>query len=159
MRFLLMAGAALALAGCGARDDQNDAAVVENAIATAEEQAQNATAAGEAAEAAKAEETAQATPDRDNLVGKWIGVEGLILTIEKDPAGPGRYRVTNQWSLDESDNGTFPAVATDKGISFTRPDGAQEAVPGDGDATGMKWLDGKKDCLIVKEGEEGYCRD
>ena len=43
-------------------------------------------------------------------------------------------------------------------LEFER-DGVQETVrAGDGDATGMKWLAGRKDCLVVKAGE-GYCRD
>ena len=35
---------------------------------------------------------------------------------------------------------------------------AETAVPGNGDAAGLKYLAGKQDCLVVKPGE-GYCRD
>ena len=34
----------------------------------------------------------------------------------------------------------------------------QGPEPTDGDATGLKYLAGKKDCLTVEPGE-GYCRD
>ena len=63
------------------------------------------------------------TPPTDSWVGKWIGVEGLHLTIAKDD------------------------------IAFTRPDGPQQLRAGDGAATGLKWLADKKNCLIVATGE------
>ena len=105
----------------------------------------------------KAEKAAEA-PSRDAWLGKWVGVEGLVLTIEKDPSGPGRYRLINTYSLDEGATGTFAGVATNEGIAFTRPDGAKVLRATDGAATGLKYLDGKKDCLTVGVGE-GYCRD
>lgn len=152
MRLWVLSAAVLA-AGCGGMTNEQEAALVENAVATAEAQAENATAFGEAAEKARA------APNRDAWVGKWIGVEGLVLTIEKDPGGSvGRYRLANTWSLDENASGTFDGVATAKGLAFNRPDGAKELVASDGDATGLKYLAGKKDCLTVAPGE-GYCRD
>lgn len=91
-------------------------------------------------------------------VGKWVGVEGLYLTIAKDEAaGEGNYLLTMQYSLDAGDKGTFKGKATAQGISFTRPDGEQTLRAGDGAATGLKWLAEKKDCLVVQQGE-GYCR-
>ena len=147
----MLAGAA-ALAGCGEMSNEQQAALVQNAVANAEAMAENV-----AAEAEKAEKAAEA-PNRDSWVGKWIGVEGLVLTIEKDPAGPGRYRLINTYSLDPGATGTFAGVASEDGINFTRPDGAKVARATDGAATGLKYLDGKKDCLTVTIGE-GYCRD
>jgi len=95
----------------------------------------------------------------DKWVGKWIGVEGLNLTISKDDSiGRGHYILTMQYGLDADDSGTFNGVATEDGISFTRPDGPQMLSAGDGEATGLKWLADKKDCLVVDTGE-GYCRD
>lgn len=91
----------------------------------------------------------------DGWVGRWRGVEGLNLVIAKGEA-PGTYSLDMQYSLD--DKGVFVGTATAAGIAFTRPDGAQVLRPTDGDATGLKWLAGKKDCLTVKQGE-GYCRD
>jgi hypothetical protein len=94
----------------------------------------------------------------DKWVGKWIGVEGLNLTVSKDNTiGRGHYVLTMQYGLDADDSGTFKGVATDEGISFTRPDGPQILRAGDGEATGLKWLADKKDCLVVDSGE-GYCR-
>jgi len=94
----------------------------------------------------------------DQWVGNWTGVEGLNLTISKDDTiGRGHYVLTMQYGLDADDSGTFKGVATEDGISFTRPDGPQTLRAGDGEATGLKWLADKKDCLVVNSGE-GYCR-
>lgn len=98
------------------------------------------------------------TPPTDQWVGKWIGVEGLNLTIAKDESiGRGHYLLTMQYGLDADDAGTFKGEAAEDGIAFTRPDGPQLLRAGDGAATGLKWLADKKDCLIVTTGE-GYCR-
>lgn len=99
-----------------------------------------------------------ATPPTDQWVGKWVGVEGLHLTIAKDDSiGRGHYLLTMQYGLDADDSGTFKGEAAEDGIAFTRPDGPQLLRAGDGEATGLKWLADKKDCLIVATGE-GYCR-
>lgn len=146
-------GAALLASACGGTSNEQEAALVENAVAQAEAAAENATAFGKAAEKARE------APSRDGWLGKWIGVEGMVLTIEKDPGGAvGRYRLTNVWGLDDEMKGIFDGVATENGIAFNRPDGAKEVVAGDGNATGLKYLSGKQDCLIVATGE-GYCRD
>lgn len=155
MRLLAVSAAlaaSAALSGCGEMSNEQQAALVQNAVANAEAIAENVTA-----EAEKAEKAAEA-PNRDAWIGKWIGVEGLVLTIEKDPAGPGRYRLTNTYSLDPGATGVFAGVASEDGINFTRPDGAKVLRATDGAATGLKYLEGKKDCLTVTIGE-GYCRD
>lgn len=98
------------------------------------------------------------TPPTDKWVAKWVGVEGLHLTIAKDDSiGRGHYLLTMQYGLDADDAGTFKGEATEDGIAFIRPDGPQLLRAGDGAATGLKWLADKKDCLIVATGE-GYCR-
>lgn len=106
--------------------------------------------------------TEQSQPDyetTDQWVGRWTGVEGLFLEISKDePAGPGHYLLEMQYGLDAEQSGTFEGQATDEGISFSRDDGQQLLRAGDGEATGMKWLAEKEDCLVVATGE-GYCRD
>ena len=95
----------------------------------------------------------------DQWVGRWTGVEGLFLEISKDePADPGHYLLEMQYGLDAEQSGTFEGQATDEGISFSRDDGQQLLRAGDGEATGMKWLAEKEDCLVVATGE-GYCRD
>lgn len=91
-------------------------------------------------------------------VGRWVGVEGLHLTVEKEEAaGEGHYLLTMQYGVDASDSGTFHGKATDKGIVFTRPDGEHLLRVGNGEATGLKWLANKQNCLLVQPGE-GYCR-
>lgn len=92
---------------------------------------------------------------RDAWVGRWTGVEGTYLVISKG-SGAGKYRLEMQYTLD--DKGSFDGTATGDGISFTRPDGAQVLRASSGDATGLKYLAGKSNCLKVKDGE-GYCRD
>ena len=95
----------------------------------------------------------------DQWIGRWTGVEGLFLEISKDkPAGPGHYLLEMQYGLDADQRGTFEGQATAEGIRFSREDGAQLLRAGDGEATGMKWLLEKEDCLVVNTGE-GYCRD
>lgn len=95
----------------------------------------------------------------DQWVGRWIGVEGLNLTVSQDEsAGPGHYLLKMQYGLDADQSGTFKGESTADGIAFERDDGKQLLRPGDGEATGLKWLMDKQNCLIVKLGE-GYCRD
>jgi hypothetical protein len=48
--------------------------------------------------------------------------------------------------------------AAPDGIAFRRDGTNEQLIATDGDATGMKWLAGKNDCLTIKFGE-GYCRD
>lgn len=151
MRVLLVV-AALMVAGCGEKvDNAQQAALVENAIANAQAIAENIT------QEARRERVAARAPERDAWVGKWTGVEGLTLTIEKGDR-PGLYRITNKWGLDDDMTGTYRGFATARGIAFRRPDRRVHLEAGDGAASGLKWLEGKKDCLIVAPGE-GYCRD
>lgn len=105
-----------------------------------------------AAENATAPARPEAKVEADYL-GKWIGPEGLVLDVKRKPGGG--VTIVNQWSLD--DKGTFDGSVTAEGLRFMRKGEAVTASPGNGDATDMKWLAGKKNCLIVKPGE-GYCR-
>lgn len=147
---VLAACAALGACGDGMSNEQQ-AALVQNALASAEAIAQNVT------QEARRERQAARAPERDAWIGTWTGAEGLMLKIERGDA-PGRYRITNKWALDEDATGTFDGYATRTGIAFRRRDGRKRLRAGDGEATGLKWLAGKKDCLIVAPGE-GYCRD
>jgi hypothetical protein len=105
--------------------------------------------------------TKQSQPDyqaTDQWVGKWTGVEGLVLVISKNqPAGPGHYLLEMQYGLDADQSGTFEGQAAAEGISFNREGSTQLLRAGDGEATGLKWLAEKQDCLVVQSGE-GYCR-
>ena len=157
MRCLVVAGA-LALAGCKAADQAaertgNAAEVLGNTAAATSEAVGNAVEGG--VESVANAIAADDPVNRDAWIGRWNGVEGTYLVVSKGDA-PARYRLEMQYTLD--DKGSFDGRGTDTGIAFTRPDGDQVLSASDGDATGLKYLAGKKDCLTVKSGE-GYCRD
>ncbi|WP_085919615.1 hypothetical protein [Halomonas sp. CSM-2] len=106
-----------------------------------------------------AEQSAPHHQMTDQWVGRWTSVEGLFLEISKDKsAGPGHYLLHMRYGLDADQIGTFEVQATAEGIRFNLGDGPQMLRAGDGEATGMKWLMEKEDCLVVATGE-GYCRD
>lgn len=91
-------------------------------------------------------------PKTDAWIGKWTGPEGTFLQISGDRGG---YRLVIQ-NLDGPRR--FAGKASDGRIAFER-DGTIESIrSGDGAATGMKWLAGKRHCVLVKPGE-GFCRD
>ncbi|MFK3891226.1 hypothetical protein [Sphingomonas sp. NPDC079357] len=89
----------------------------------------------------------------ERYLGRWIGVEGMYLNVARREEGG--VTLDMQWDLDH--RGTFAGSVTAEGLRFMRGGVAETAVLGDGDATGLKWLAGKKECLVVKPGE-GYCR-
>lgn len=76
--------------------------------------------------------------------------------LEIVPAGDGTYALTMQSDLETL--GTYPGRDTVDGIAFER--GGKELLlrPASGDETGLKYLAGKDNCLMVEDGE-GYCRD
>ena len=87
--------------------------------------------------------------------GRWTGPEGTYLQIT--PLPDGRYRIAVR-NLDGERS--FDGSAGEGGLPprFERDGQAEQLRPTDGAGTGMKWLDGKRDCLVVRPGE-GYCRD
>ncbi len=97
-------------------------------------------------------------PDETAYLGRWIGVEGMYLNVAKKSGGQpdGRVTLDMQWDLDNK--GRFDGSVTAEVLRFVRNGITETLVPSDGDATGLKWLAGKTDCLTVKPGE-GYCRD
>ena len=128
----------VALAGCGEQAPSPDNKVANERVATADQ-------------------TASATPAafaEQEYLGRWRGVEGMYLLISKAEAGG--YRLEMQWDLDH--HGTFTAQPAGSGLSFTRDGRTLLLRRTDGDATGLKYLAGKKDCLTVAPGE-GYCRN
>ncbi|RYY26048.1 MAG: hypothetical protein EOP62_11230 [Sphingomonadales bacterium] len=148
---------ALALAACSTADnaaDQlgNTAEATGDVLVNAGEDMASITG-NAAADIGNA--VSDATTGHDAWVGRWTGVEGTYLNITK-AALPDHYKLEMQYTLDSK--GTYDGTGTKEGITFTRPDGKQLLAASDGDATGLKWLAGKKDCLKVKDGE-GYCRD
>lgn len=107
--------------------------------------------------------TAPAAPDAQpapegkveaDYLGRWTGVEGMYLVVASRPGGG--VTLEMQWDLDN--RGTFDGSVTAEGLRFMRNGVAESAVHSNGDATGLKHLAGKQDCLTVKPGE-GYCRD
>ena len=134
----------LLLAACARGEDahpiENSAVAADGADALAEDEpAANATAA---------------MLPTDAWLGKWIGVEGLVLDIQ--PAGePGHY-VLSVTLLDGTKS--YEGTAEGELIRFTR-DGRPESIrAATGEQTGLKWLAGKKNCLMIQQGE-GFCRD
>lgn len=89
-----------------------------------------------------------------DYVGRYVGVEGMFLNI-KHAATPGRYRMEMQWDLDHK--GEFRGEQVGDTIVFERGGKREVLRPTNGDATGLKYLAGKTECLTVKSGE-GYCK-
>lgn len=88
----------------------------------------------------------------DSWVGNWTGPEGTMLVL----ARKGEEVEVTIHSLDGS--ATYVGRIEGDHIAFDR-DGRSETIRAtDGEATGMKWLLDKKDCLTIIEGE-GFCRD
>ena len=105
-------------------------------------------------ETATAEDPATAPHRFASWAGKWIGVEGMYATIT--PGEPGKYKLEMQSDLDTK--ATYDGTDSEHGIKFKRGTEELSLRRGNGDETGLKYLAGKKECLIVKSGE-GYCRD
>ena len=99
--------------------------------------------------------TARTARTARDYTGRWVGVEGMVLTVK--PTGAATADLDMRWGLDADMAGTYPASVTPEGLRFTRNGDTLLLRPSDGDATGLKWLAGKKDCLTVTSGE-GYCR-
>lgn len=105
-------------------------------------------------ETAAAEDPATAPHRFASWAGKWTGVEGMYATIT--PGEPGKYKLEMQSDLDTK--ATYDGTDSEHGIKFKRGTEELSLRRGNGDETGLKYLAGKKECLIVKSGE-GYCRD
>jgi len=97
---------------------------------------------------------AAAAPSYADWVGTWTGPEGLFVTITD--AGEGRYTLAMQSDLDTK--ATYAGTATADGIAFEQGGKPKLLRKATGDETGLKWLAGKQDCLMVEEGV-GFCRD
>jgi hypothetical protein len=96
---------------------------------------------------------AVSTPiDVSAWMGKWHGPEGTYLDISEREIG---YTITIA-NLDGPRE--FNGIENDGVIEFERDNRTEIIRPGDGAATGMKWLVEKNQCLVVTYGE-GYCRD
>ena len=123
-------------------------------ILSACQKAEEAPAAETNESVAVAEETVPETVDVTAWTGKWTGPEGLYVNIT--PGTDGKIALEMQSDLDTK--GSYEGSATADGISFKRGEETLTLKKSTGDETGLKYLAGKKDCLMVKSGE-GYCRD
>jgi hypothetical protein len=86
------------------------------------------------------------------MVGKWPGVEGASLNIAK---------TGDKYSIEiTAKDGTKKFEGTAKGdtIEFKRGDKTETIKAATGDETGVKGLAGKKECVVVTKGSEGFCR-
>jgi hypothetical protein len=91
------------------------------------------------------------TDPTDGWLGRWDGPEGTFLQLSKTGA---QYVVVIQ---DLDGPKSFAGFADGNRIRFTRDGKTEYISTGDGEATGMKWLAEKKDCLLTRKGE-GWCR-
>lgn len=145
-----MIAAALLVAGCARGQDAtlpgNDDAAVNFS--------RDASDGNDDAMPDPSDNVAAAPLPTDAWVGKWIGVEGLVLNIQ--PSGEKRHYVLSVTLLDGTKS--YDGVADGDVIRFTR-DGRPESIrAATGDETGLKWLAGKQNCVMIKQGE-GFCRE
>ena len=141
------------LAACSDRSTDTAAPVVDAPAGAAAVPAARQSDAADSA-SAPASAPADSTALEADYLGRWTGVEGMYLLVASKPGGG--VALEMQWDLDHK--GTFDGSVTAEGLRFERDGVAETAVRTNGDATGLKYLAGKTDCLIVKPGE-GYCRD
>lgn len=150
--FLIGAAALVLLSGC--EKAEAPAPADTNTTEVPVETVPSETAPPEAAAGDAATDPATAPHRFASWAGKWTGVEGMYATITT--AGPGKYKLEMQSDLDTK--GTYDGEDSEHGIKFKRGSEELSLRRGNGDETGLKYLAGKKECLIVKDGE-GYCRD
>jgi hypothetical protein len=98
---------------------------------------------------------AKAAPQKNPAVdwlGRWEGVEGTSLELSRRTDGDLLVKIS---SLD----GDMSVRGVVKGdvVEIYHLSQPRKIRLGNGEATGLKWLAGKTECLILAEGE-GYCR-
>lgn len=87
------------------------------------------------------------------FVGRWPGVEGTYLNVE---AKGEKFDIEIK-DLDGSKK--YEGTAKGDTIEFTRNGKTETIKKATADETGMKWLQDKKNCVVITKGSEGYCRD
>lgn len=87
------------------------------------------------------------------LEGVWPGVEGTSLTVAKTGD---KYKVSIT-GLDKKIE-SFEGVAKGDTIEFKRKDKVETIKAATAEETGMKWLQGEKNCVVITKGSEGYCK-
>ncbi|URW74738.1 hypothetical protein M9980_09135 [Sphingomonas donggukensis] len=159
MKTLPLLALAATLAGCSSQppvannvsavevNGTEEVAIAEGDVVPDVDEAANASVANTAG-------PADTAPTEAAYLGRWIGVEGMYLNVARKAGGG--VTLDMQWDLDNK--GKFDGSVTAEGLRFMRNGTAETAAFTDGDATGLKYLAGKKTCLTVKSGE-GYCRN
>lgn len=89
----------------------------------------------------------------DAMVGKWPGAEGAQVDITKKGE---KYSIA---ITNREGTKTFEGTAKGDGIEFTRNGKTETVKHATGDETGLKGFAGKKDCLVVTKGSEGFCKN
>lgn len=89
----------------------------------------------------------------DALVGQWPGVEGTSLKVEKKGE---KYEIEIK-NLDGSKK--FEGTAKGDVIEFSRNGKTETIKAATAEETGMKWLKGEKNCVVITKGSEGYCKN
>jgi len=155
MKMLALGLAALTLVACSDRQPAEETPAAETPAADAAPAPTPAPPAETPAPAPTPPADGPTTsPMEADYLGRWTGVEGMYVVVASKPGGG--VTLDMQWDLDHK--GTFDGSVTAEGLRFMRDGVAETAVRTNGDATGLKYLAGKQDCLTVKSGE-GYCRD
>jgi hypothetical protein len=89
----------------------------------------------------------------DTLVGQWPGVEGTYLKVDKKGE---KYEIEIK-NLDGSKK--YEGTAKGDVIEFTRNGKTETIKAATAEETGMKWLKGEKNCVVITKGSEGYCKN
>ena len=88
----------------------------------------------------------------DSLVGQWPGVEGTYLKVDKKGD---KYEIEIK-NLDGSKK--YEGTAKGDMIEFSRNGKTETIKAATAEETGMKWLKGEKNCVVITKGSEGYCK-
>jgi len=107
-----------------------------------------------AAKQTEASPTEPAVHAHADWAGKWVGPKGLFVDVT--PTAPGQYKLEMMYDLDTT--GTYEGTDSPGGIAFALKGEAKLLRAAKGEEIGLKWLDGKQDCLMVEDGV-GFCRD
>lgn len=90
----------------------------------------------------------------DTLTGRWQGSEGTFLNVTKKGD---KFEIEIK-NLDPASK-KYEGTAKGDLIEFTRDGKPATIKSATGDETGMKPLTGKKNCVVITKGSEGYCKD
>lgn len=154
MKLIRLMTLGLAVVGCSKPGESQNAATAVGPTVAANDPGDDRPVTGLKRDSVITEYAPTGDRSPDGLVGRWNGVEGMYLVVT-NAAVPGHYMLEMQWDLDHK--GRFAGAARGNTIEFDRNGVLETLRAVDGDATGLKYLAGKKRCVMVKTGE-GYCR-